>query len=388
MFERETTDADDDIEFEFFDDPPTREATQTELGQISDAAPPPTPPRRSVRVRRPSGGSHGVRLALLAGAIVLLVVIIVLAIRAFSGGKESEFSNYMDEAGAIAEASATIGQEANEALVARGPLPSELQSQLDGFRGRQAQLVQRALDVDAPGDLTEAHEGFVESMQLRVSGLGGLSQAFEQLAEADSDQAAGLLLAEQSNRLIASDVIYADLFVAPARRVLAQENVTGVAVPESVFVRNLEFYSPSSMTFLVQNFGQVGDQGAPGGILRGNSLVSVVVQPDDLQLAPRELNDLFASSDLGFDVLVRNSGDHQETNVEVKLILQQPGQPIRKSQTIDVINPDEERIVSFRDFGAIEFATQLNLRITITPVPGEANLDNNSAEYPIFISLE
>ena len=238
------------------------------------------------------------------------------------------------------------------------------------------------------GDLTEAHEGFVESMQLRVSGLGGLSQAFEQLAEADSDQAAGLLLAEQSNRLIASDVIYADLFVAPARRVLAQENVTGVAVPESVFVRNLEFYSPSSMTFLVQNFGQVGDQGAPGGILRGNSLVSVVVQPDDLQLAPRELNDLFASSDLGFDVLVRNSGDHQETNVEVKLILQQPGQPIRKSQTIDVINPDEERIVSFRDFGAIEFATQLNLRITITPVPGEANLDNNSAEYPIFISLE
>ena len=191
----------------------------------------------------------------------------------------------MEEAGAIAEASATVGQEANEALVARGALPSELQAQLDGFRGRQAQLVQRAVDVDVPGDLTEAHEGFVEAMQLRVSGLGGLSQAFEQLSEAELDQAAGRLLAEQSNRLIASDVIYADLFVAPARRVLAEENVTGIAVPESVFIRNLEFYSPSSLTFLVQNFGQV-DDGAQGGILRGNSLVSVVVQPDDLQLAP------------------------------------------------------------------------------------------------------
>ena len=72
----------------------------------------------------------------------------------------------------------------------------------------------------------------------------------------------------------------------------------------------------------------------------------------------------------------------------MRLTLQQQGQPIRKVQTIDVINPDEERIVSFRDFDTVDFAVQSNLRITITPVPDEANLDNNSAEYPIFISLE
>lgn len=328
------------------------------------------------------------RLALLAGTIVLLVLVILLVLRAVGGGKEARFREYMDSVGAIAAASTTVGLETHDALVARGALPSELQGKLDGFRGRQAQLVQRALGVEAPEGLGKAHEGFLEAMQLRVSGLGGLSKAFEQLPEVDSDQAAGLMLARQSNRLIASDVLYEDLFQAPARRVLARENVTGIAVPESVFAWNLEFYSPSSMTFLVQNFGQANAPGAPGGILRGSALVSVTVQPDDIQLAPGEEIDLLWSSDLRFDVLVRNSGDQQETNVKVKLTLQQPGKVITPpEQIINVISPDEERIVSFGNLDTVDFAEPSKLRVAISPVPNEANLDNNSAEYPIFISL-
>ncbi|MFQ5425714.1 MAG: hypothetical protein ACE5EV_01380 [Gaiellales bacterium] len=390
MSDNDRTDGDGDVEFEFFDDPPTREATSTELTELStgSATPPPEGPRRTVRVRRPPGGSPGIRIALIVGAVVLLVIIIVLAIGACGGGKESEFSEYLGNVDEVAAASQAIGKETTDALLTRGALPSELQAQLQGLQGRQVQQVQRAVELSAPGELAEAHRALIEAMQLRVSGLGGMSQAFEQLSGAATDQEAGELLAEQGSRLTASDVVYEDLFQAPTRTELAADGVTGIPVPDSVFVSSPELYSPSSMTLLVQNLGTGGGGDQATGLLRGSTLVSVIAQPADLQLSPSEPNELIASSDLGFDVLVRNSGDSQETSVDVKLTLQQPGEaPLKLAQTIEVINPDEERVVSFRDLGTPALAVPSTLRIAVTPVPEEANLDNNSAEYEIFISL-
>ena len=381
----------DDIEFEFFDDPPTREATPSELTETRsppvESNEPAEGSRPKARVRRPVGGSPGIRIALIVGAVVLLVIVIVLAVGA-CGGDDSEFSEYLGNVDEVASASQAIGEETTAALLARGVLPSELAAELDGFRSRQDQQLQLSVEMTVPGDLLDAHRGLVEAMQLRVSGLGGLSQAFSQLSDAATDQEAGDVLAEQGSRLTASDVVYEDLFQAPTRSELAAKGVTGVAVPASVFVPNPELYSPSSMTALVQNLGTGGGADQPTGLLRGNTLVSVVAQPADLQLSSSETNELIASSDLGFDVLVRNSGDSQETNVNVKMTLQQPGEdPITLTETIEIINPDEERVVSFRDLGTPALAVPSTLRIAVIPVPEESNLDNNSAEYEIFISL-
>ena len=83
-------------------------------------------------------------------------------------------------------------------------------------------------------------------MQFRVNGLAGIARGLQLVAQTDDPQESGRNLATQAQRLVASDVVYADAFRPPAESVLEQRGVTNVAVPASVFVQNPEFASPPS----------------------------------------------------------------------------------------------------------------------------------------------
>ena len=84
--------------------------------------------------------------------------------------------------------------------------------------------------------------------------------------------------------------------------------------------------------------------------------------------------------------MVENSGESQETQVVVRLVIRQ--QPrISKEQTIDVIASGETKTVRFSGFEEIAFSTQTTLSVTVEPVPGETNTDNNTREYPIIFTL-
>ena len=109
-------------------------------------------------------------------------------------------------------------------------------------------------------------------------------------------------------------------------------------------------------------------------------------QPGDQQLSPSEDNSIEATGDLAFEVLVQNSGDSQETQVEVTLtVLQDP--QIKKVQVIDIINPGQTKTVVFRDFGELSFATSTTLQVSVEPVQGETNKDNNTVEYPVIFTV-
>lgn len=388
MDERDRADTEGDIEFEFFDDPPTTEARP---GAHADLEPPrPTPPKRKTPrgsmggVRRAHGStSPTLRLALLIAGLVLLAIIIAVAVTSCGGGKKGEFQGYLESVAEITGSSDALGEETNTVLFSRA-LPDTLRSQLQGLADQQQQLTDRTLALDAPGDLLPQHESLVTAMQLRTNGLSGLANAFGQLGELGSDQEAGRVLSQQASRLTASDVVYADLFERPARDILAANDVQGVEVPASIFVMSADAFTESTMTELISNLG--GGEGTDGG-LRGTSLVDVTAQPLDLQLSTAENNNLVLSSDLAFAVRVRNSGDVQLTDVRVRFTLLQRGDRVRKTEVIDVLNPDQDRIVTFGDFTDLNIAEPSVLTIAVLPVDGESNLDNNSASYDIILSL-
>jgi hypothetical protein len=73
--------------------------------------------------------------------------------------------------------------------------------------------------------------------------------------------------------------------------------------------------------------------------------------------------------------------------VEVTLTIQQNPSPITKKQIIDVINPGQQKTVTFKNLGAVQFATKTTVKVDVKAVPSESNLDNNSAEYPVIFSL-
>jgi hypothetical protein len=381
VFEHDRTDTDDGLDFDFFEDSPTVEESRESRE---------TRPRTRPRLpRRPPGGPGSPllrRAALIVGAILLVVVLVLWVNACRADAKKGHYEDYMEGASGVAADSAAIGRELNELLFSSGVQLEDLQSQLDGLRERQSQTVRRAEALDAPGPLRNQQESLVEALQLRVSGLNGLARAFSQVSGTGEGEAqqAGELLAKQSERLVASDVVYEDLFSARAQEVMEQQGVTGVAVPESDFVTNSDLASPTSWTQIVQRITQPPGE---GGGLRGNRIAGVFIQPGDQQLSPTEENTCKVSDDLAFDVAVENSGDSQETQVKVSLTIQQSPTPIRKEQTIQVINPGETKTVTFPNPGNVEFANRTVVKVTVEPVQGETNKANNTAEYVCFFTF-
>jgi hypothetical protein len=123
------------------------------------------------------------------------------------------------------------------------------------------------------------------------------------------------------------------------------------------------------------------------GGLHGSQIVSVIVQPGAQQLSPTEDNTVKASDRLSFQVLVKNSGESQETQITVSLTIQQSPEPVRRKQVIDLINPGETKTVVFRNLGTPNFGTRTILKVNVDPVTGEKNTANNTAEYPVIYTL-
>lgn len=324
------------------------------------------------------------RLAALIGGIIVVAVLIVVGVTSCRGdGAKGDYESYFQSVGPLARASDDIGSQFMQLLAQPGLTLDELETQLNGLAEQQAQVVQRTQALEVPTTLVEAQQGLVDSMQLRENGLRGMAKAVSQIQPSTDPAEAGRILSEQGNRLIAGDVVYADSFQGRSEAVLRQEGVSGVQVPDSVFLTNPDVVSTASMTALIERINQGG---APAGGAHGNGIARVVAQPDGVELSTDVENELVVTEGFAIEVMVENSGDFQETNVQVRLTIQ--GNPaVKKSARIELINPGETVTVTFTDFVELPYATPTTLKVVVKPVEGEENTANNSADYPILLTL-
>ena len=376
MVERERPDPQSDIEFDFFDESPTVEGGEREG----------TPPRRRRKMpTRPPGGPSPsfVRLALLIAGAILLAVVLVLVVNNCRGNqKKAKYQDYMEAVDGPAAESAQVGKDLNDALTTPGIKLADLRSQIEGLLQQQSQIVTNASGLDAPGPLRDEQQSLVEAMQFRVNGLTGLSAALTAVQGTPSTAKSGEDLAVQAQRLIASDVVYQDLFKAGSAALMRKEGVTGVPVPDSTFVTNPDFGSP---TFWKQTVDRLTQSPSAGG-LHGSQITSVVVQPGNQRLSTSEDNTVNVTPRLSFQVNVKNSGDSQETQVLVTLTIKQDP-AITKTQTIPLISPGETNTVVFQDLPPPTFGSPVKVLVSVDPVPGESNTSNNSYEYPVIFSI-
>jgi hypothetical protein len=72
--------------------------------------------------------------------------------------------------------------------------------------------------------------------------------------------------------------------------------------------------------------------------------------------------------------------------VQVDLTIQRTPTPIKKTETIPLVNPGETKTIVFRDLGSPPFE-RTTVKVDVIPVPGEENTSNNSYEYPVIFTL-
>ena len=383
---------DTDFEFDFFEEPETQEApgrSDRSLRRPLRGGRGPRMPKGPIRPR--AGFTPLLRLLGLIAFAILIVVLLLLWVQSCQEDKKRDaYSSYMTSMKAVGDDSQRVGRELSDALTTQGIKPAELQKQLGNLAQQQELATERARKLDPPGPLHEAHDRALEALVFCANGLAGLSEAFRRTQGSKDAAAAGALLASQAERLVASDVVWDDLFKEPGIVVLKTENISGVVVPDSNFVQTPDLASTRSMVPIWERINGSAASGSNSGTpvgLHGTNIESVKVIPGGQTLSESTENTVEASTDLGFAVAVANGGNSQEVKIEVTLTIQQSPTPIVKKMTIDIINPDESKTVVFRDFPSVDFGERRVMRIDVDPVPGEAKTDNNSAEYPIIFSL-
>jgi hypothetical protein len=377
---------DDDIQFDFFDEEPaTTEAQPTSRVRM---------PRRGGRggspPRRPLGSGPGLTpllrlLALIAFIVAILVFFGLLLQSCASTSKHDSYQHYMEKVGTIARSSAENGASVASALTTPGVKVSDLQSKLSGIAEQERQNVTAAQDISPPGPLRLEHQHVIEALQLRVSGVQGLANTFGATASSKATGDAAIL-SQQADRLLASDVIWDDFFVEPSKVELKEQGVSGVVPPDSNFVTNRDLITERSMALVLQRLRGASTGGTPTGI-HGTNIVNVKVLPGGQVLSQTTENTITATTDLAFVVTIADSGDSQEVGIKVTLTIQKSQGAIVKTQTVDLINPGQEKSVTFSNLGTVPFAQKTQINVDVATVPGEHNSDNNKASFPAIFSL-
>jgi hypothetical protein len=381
------TEHDTDIDFDFFEDePPTQESSRSE--RMAPRRGPQRPPRG------PTNLTPLLRLVGLVAFAILIVVLLVFWIQSCqASSKEKTYKNYMNKVSEVAGSSQQIGKQLNQVLLAQGQKEAQLEQRVSGLARQEQLAVQRAQEITPPGTLRDENNALIQSLEYRVSGLNGLASALAATAKSKDTTRAGSLLAAQMQRLLASDVIYQDSFKAPSAQELKRQGVTGTndsggpLVPDSNFLQSSDLVTPTAMITVLSRIRGAATTPSTGG-LRGTNIESVKVLPAGTELSTSTQTKIVPSTTMTFQVLVKNSGDSQESSIPVTLkIVQSQGGTITKRATIDFISPGETKPVTFGgDFSAITFAAPATVKVEVQPVPGETNTSNNSADYPVIFS--
>src|SRR5919199_3822088 len=164
MSEHET-----DIEFDFFEEPETREAARPER---------PPPQRRGPRppMRTPQGLTPLLRLV---GLIAFAIVIVVLLVYAIAGcqdsSKHAKYDHYMSDVSEVSAHSQRVGRRLVTVMTQAGIKSTELQNRLAGLARDEQQDADAARAIDPPGRLRDEHERLIDALEYRYSGLVGIA---------------------------------------------------------------------------------------------------------------------------------------------------------------------------------------------------------------------
>jgi hypothetical protein len=373
---------DDNIEFDFFDEPETEEAPRPRRRPRRERSGPPRPPAP------PTGLVPLARLVGLIAIAIAIVVAFVFWVGACQGkSTHDEYASYATKVRTVAASSDALGREFAGKLVSGGLKQADLEQSLQGYAQQEQQEYDQALQIRPPGPLRQIHQQLVDSIELRAKGLAALGQALGQWTPKNTSATIDSLAA-QAELLTASDVVWEQLYRVPATQLLTTQGVTGVVIPKSSFVPNTELISARSFGVLLNTMKGASTGGTPSG-LHGSQLVSVVANPGATPLSTSTATTVKVSADLAFAATVEDSGNFQENGVVVHLTITAGSATIKRTQTIQTISSKTQQTVSFGNFNlpTAAFGNKATVKIDVAPVPGETNTSNNTATYTVFFTL-
>jgi hypothetical protein len=375
-------------ELEFFEEPETLESPDRQRRRIRT-------PRRGGPKRPTPPPPGAVALARLAGFVALAIAVVVglvFWVGSCQGkSRHDEYASYMNSVRSIAQSSAATGTAAfaNQFNDPKLTLPG-LQAKIGQWSRQQQEDYDAALRLQPPAQLQSAHQQVLAALQLRAIGLAGLANTLAAGGSKSAPVVAGLL-AKQAELLNASDLVWSELFKLPADEQLKRLAVKGVFAPPSHVVVNPEVFSPRSFEEVYSRL-QVTNTGGKVTGIHGSELVSTeaVSSGQTKTLTASSPTTVDVAANLTFKVSFKNAGNFQEVKVPVTLTVSVFGKTVANQKKLVLsIQKGETTTVSFANLNlpTSAFGANATVHVEVGKVPGETNLANNRASYPVFFSL-
>lgn len=342
---------------------------------------------------------RGVRLAILVGAVVIILLILVTSIRGCRRDQlVDSYKKYLTGANAIADDSTALGNDLRAVLENKDfKNASQVRASLGDLATRADDLLSRAEKLSPPDRVKAAQRTLITALEYRRDGLKELPNAID-AATKGSDVANKLAtLSAPLQALAASDVIYQRSFVGPTDQALQTDKIKDVTIKDSaIFPGNqydMSSYSGAqkvlnSLSQVRPSSGSDPQAGDTTGGKHGLGLVKVVAKSgsNETQLVPGTTTQVPGTGTV-FEVTVENGGDFNETNITVEMTYTTPldSQGTTTTKLIPAISPggDQQKTVTFDAPNPPYFGKPSEITIEVKPVQGETKTDNNKATYPV-----
>ena len=317
-----------------------------------------------------------------------MLILLVLGFKGcLDSRKESAINDYVTDVDALIGESNNQGKAMFEQLEGgAGATAVEAENALNSFRIESAQLVDRARDLDPPGELDSAQNYLVETLRFRAEGIDVIA---DQLPSAISDgedaEGAAGEIAKAMQLFLTSDQIYFRRVIPEINAVLKKEGITH-EIDTSVFLEDLDWLQPAEVASRIAGIeggGGAGGEAAPG--LHGNGIGTVTLGGQTL--VPGGTTTITLSDDLAFEVQVLNQGENTETDVTVRVTVGNGADAIELEGVVDEIAAGETQTVSIPLNKEPPTGQAVPITGEIDLVPGEdESVGNNKAEFSVIFT--
>jgi hypothetical protein len=368
-------------------------------------SPQPPPRRPAARARR---GPTDDRTLLLrragAGAIVVvLIIIVVLIVRAVLNHQAlAGLKNYNSEVSGIVN---------SEQGSVRSPFflaldgaygssnPTEVPTTLQGYVSVEAGYYHQAEAWSVPSQMVGAQTYFVEALGLRYEALQGIETELPKVLGTGSNQVRAIkLIAGDMEKLLASDVMYADRVKPLIEQSLSNAGITDQVTPDSAFLPDVGWLQPTNVAERILGFIPTSLGGSPATGTPGHELLpppqGVAVQGSNgttTALSTTTVNTYaYTPAGITFVLDVLNSGTIIEYGVQTKISFTKVGlntSCLTKTAQIRQTVPGTTYLSSIVITPATcpnpsaFFNEPLKMKAEVVPLPGETDKANNIQTY-------
>ena len=307
-----------------------------------------------------------------------MLILIVLAFRGcLEARKERGLRNYTSDVSTIMGESEQRGKDFFELLESPGNTTAiEYRDQVNSLRGASESLLNRAENLDPPGEMQEGNDAVLLTLKLRRDALGTIGDNVS-AALGTSERAEPIArITDQMKALYASDILYSQVAVPDIDGVIESEGVTNAQkLPPGNFMPEGTAQDWLDQNKVIEALGGVSATSAVSGS-HGIGLLSVSI--GGTALTP-DVPANVASNANEIDVQVQNQGDTDENDVEVVVTI--GGEEF--TQTIPSIAPGGTESAKIGLPTLPQPGTETTVDVSVTPVSGEQVTDNNSASYTV-----